>query len=105
MKLNTIISAVFLSLALLTGCATTSMATADGYKQAAAAAKASIKKAKSVGGEWRDAGKILKKAAKLAKKGDYAKAIKLAVKVERQGELGYKQSMAEKGAQPPSYLR
>lgn len=105
MKLNTIISATFLSLALLAGCATTPMATADGYKEAEAAAKASMKKAASVGGAWRDSGKILKKAAAAAKKKDYAKAIKLAGQVQRQGELGYKQSMAEKGAQPPSYLR
>ena len=105
MRLNTIISATFLSLALLTGCATTPMATADGFKEAEAAAKASIKKAASVGGEWRDSGKILKKAAAAAKKGNYAKAINLAVKAQNEGEMGYAQAMEEKGAQPPSYLR
>ena len=105
MKLNTIISATFLSLALLTGCATTPPATADGYKEAAAAAKAAIKKAASAGGEWRDSGKILKKAAAADKKKDYAKAIKLAAQAQSQGEMGYTQAMAERGAQPPSYLR
>lgn len=105
MKFNTIISAAFLSLALLAGCATTPMATADGFKEAEAAAKAAVKKAASVDGEWRDSGEFLKKAAAAAKSGDYAKAIDLAIKAQREGEMGYEQAMAEKGAQPPSYLR
>ncbi|MDH5435245.1 MAG: SoxXA-binding protein [Gammaproteobacteria bacterium] len=105
MKFNTIISAAFVSLALLAGCATTPMATADGFKEAEAAAKAAIKKAASVGGEWRDSGDFLKKAASAAKAGDYETAINLAIKAQREGEMGYAQAMAEKDAQPPSYLR
>ncbi|MDH5613489.1 MAG: hypothetical protein OEY35_00475, partial [Gammaproteobacteria bacterium] len=64
-----------------------------------------IKKAASVGGEWRDTGEILEKAAAAAKSGDYETAVKLASKAQHQGELGYQQAMAEKGAQPPSYMR
>ncbi len=74
------------------------------YEAVMAEAEAARKKAASVGGEWRDTGKILKSAATAAGKGDYATAIKLAKKAKRQGELGYEQAMAEKGAGNPPYL-
>ncbi|GMR08386.1 MAG: hypothetical protein BMS9Abin26_1391 [Gammaproteobacteria bacterium] len=64
--------------------------------QAIKAASAAKKKAASVGGEWRNTGKFIKKAKKAAKKGHFKKAIKLANKAKREGELGYKQAMAEK---------
>lgn len=68
------------------------------YEKARADAGAAVKKAKSVNGEWRDVGKILKKADKAADKGDYAQATKLANKAKAQGELGYAQAMAQKNA-------
>lgn len=64
-------------------------------ESAIAAAKAAVKKAASVGGEWRDSGKIIKQAEEALKKGDEAGAIKLANKARRQGELGYAQALAE----------
>ncbi|MGD9000531.1 MAG: LysM peptidoglycan-binding domain-containing protein [Granulosicoccaceae bacterium] len=64
-------------------------------EQACAAAEAARKKAKSVGGEWRDTGKIIKKAEAAMKAGDDAKAIKLCDQARRQGELGYAQALAE----------
>jgi nucleoid-associated protein YgaU len=63
-----------------------------------AAANAARKKAASVGGEWRDIGKILKKAKAALKKGDAATCVKLANKARRQGELGYAQALAERAA-------
>jgi nucleoid-associated protein YgaU len=96
--------AAFLSVGLLAGCASTEETSepapkADAQKSAAeaaiAAADAALKKAASVGGEWRDSRKILKKAEAALKKGDYAKAIKLANQARRQGELGYAQAMDE----------
>ncbi len=66
--------------------------------QAIKAASAAKKKAASVGGEWRNTGKFIKKAKKAAKKGHYKKAIKLANKAKREGELGYKQAMVEKAS-------
>ncbi len=62
------------------------------------------KKASAVGGEWRDTGKVIKKAEVAAKKGDYGTALKLANDAYRQGELGYQQAMSQKGAGFPSYL-
>jgi nucleoid-associated protein YgaU len=103
-KYLSLLLAAFLSVGLLAGCASTEEAgepasKADAQKSAAeaaiAAADAAIKKAASVGGEWRDSRKILKKAEAALKKGDYAKAIKLANQARRQGELGYAQAMDE----------
>lgn len=74
---------------------------------AAAVEKAdtSRKKAASVGGEWRDTGKLIKQAKAAAKKGDYKKALELANTAYRQGELGYRQAMDQKGAGFPPYMR
>ncbi len=58
-------------------------------------AEAARKKAASVGGEWRDIKKILKKAKKAHKAGNDAKCLKLATKARRQGELGYAQALRE----------
>ena len=64
------------------------------------AAKAARKKAASVGGEWRDIGKIIKKAEKLAENGNTAEAVKWANKARQQGIWGYEQAMAQKTAGP-----
>ena len=68
-----------------------------------AAAEAARKKAASVGGEWRDIGKILKKAKKALKAGDGSKCVKLANKARRQGEIGYAQALAERATAANSY--
>ncbi len=73
-------------------------------EQAIADAEAARKKAASVGGEWRDTGKMIKEAQDLVKTGEYDKAIKLANQARRQGELGYEQAVAEKNATFPSYV-
>ncbi|HFE48493.1 MAG TPA: SoxXA-binding protein [Chromatiaceae bacterium] len=77
---------------------------AEAYQQVLAEAKAAKKKAASVDGEWRDIGKILKKAEAAAKKGDYAKATKLAEYAKFQGEMGYKQAISQRGVGNPDYL-
>ncbi len=84
-----------------TACATNTEGSGKIDAKAAAAisaAKASKKKASSVGGEWRDTGKMIKKAEKLAEEGKTEKAIKMANKAEKQGQLGYKQANEQKGA-------
>ncbi len=68
------------------------------------AADAARKKAGSVGGEWRDTGKMLKQAKAAVKSGAYDKAIKLAEKAGRQGELGYTQATSQQKLQLPSYV-
>jgi nucleoid-associated protein YgaU len=92
--------AATLAITLISGCSTTEKKAAPPEAQVAAektiaSAKAAIKKAASVGGEWRDTGKILKRAQAAYDKGDYAGAMKDAVKAQRQAELGYKQAMDE----------
>lgn len=98
-------SAGILAAALVTGLPVTAWADekAD-FEKALAAAEAARKKAASVGGEWRDTGKFLKKAEATASEGDYTKAMKLAEKARRQGELGYEQALQEKDAGIPDYM-
>ncbi len=81
--------------------ASASSAEAD---QAIADAEAARKKAASVGGEWRDTGSMIKEAQDLVKSGEFDKAIKLANEAKLQGEMGYKQALAEKNASFPSYV-
>jgi hypothetical protein len=65
------------------------------------AAGAALKKARGVGGEWRDSNKkMLKKAKAAASKNDFKTAIKLANKAKFEGEMGYAQAMDEKNAGP-----
>ena len=73
-------------------------ADAAAAKSAIEAAEASLKKARSVEGEWRDAKKkMVKKAKAAASKGEFEKAIKLANKAKFEGEMGY---MEQKNAGP-----
>lgn len=76
----------------------------DDAEKAIAAAEAARKKAASVGGEWRDTGKMIKKAQAAMKAGELDKAVEIANKAARQGELGYTQAMAEVNAGFPSYM-
>ncbi len=69
------------------------------------AAEAARSKAKSVDGEWRDTGKMIKKAKAAVEKGAYDEAIKLAQKAKEQGELGYSQAVSQHELRIPSYLK
>jgi hypothetical protein len=68
------------------------------------AAEEARKKAGSVGGEWRDTGKMIKSAKTLAAAGEFEEAIKTAAAAKFQAERGYEQAMAEKGADFPEYM-
>lgn len=111
MNLKLLIASVIFSAGFIAGCAVPGQSKApDGaqkaaYEQAVKDAKSAIKQAASMGHEWRDSGKFLKDAAKAADAGDYDKAIKLANKAKREGELGYKQALAEKNSHPPAVLQ
>ena len=85
---------------LLTFSLSATAANKSDYNKAAASAKAAISKAKAANFEWRDSGKILKAAAKAAKSGNYNKAVKMANKAKRQGDLALAQSKAQAGAGP-----
>ena len=62
---------------------------------AIAAAKGARKQAISVGGEWRDTGKMIKKAEALLKKGKTEEAAKMAEAAEVQAMLGYMQATSQ----------
>jgi len=77
---------------------------AAAYEMALANANAAQKKAASVGGEWRDTGKLMKKAQEAAKAGDYANAKVLADKASFQYKAGYEQAQSQKNVGNPRYL-
>jgi len=91
-------SVALLSLGLITGCASTDEAAEDPNAiaaQAIADAKAANAEAKAVDYEWRDTGKLIKKAeAKLAE-GDTDGAIKLANQAETQANIAVSQAASE----------
>ena len=106
MKASNIIRSAVIALAL-SGLAVGAVQAGDDaaqFKQAIEKAEAAQKKAASVNGEWRDTGKIIKKAKAAAKKGDYTSAIKMANTAFRQGELGYQQAVEQQNADFPSYM-
>ena len=73
----------------------TSSAFAGSAEDAIADAKAAQKQAHSVGGEWRDTGKMIKKAEKLLSEGKTDEAEKMARAAEAQGMLGYMQATSQ----------
>lgn len=73
-------------------------------ESAIAAAEDARKKASSVDGEWRDTGKLIEQATKLLDTKEYAKAVAIADKAKRQGELGYEQAISQKDAGIPDYV-
>ena len=87
---------------LVFGCASygTANATQEDYNAAVADAKKSLKDAKEAKYEWRDSGKILDKADKAAKAGDFTTAIKLANQAKHQGDLALAQSKMQENAGP-----
>ena len=70
-------------------------ATYDAAFEAAAAAREAAAEA---GFEWRDTKKLLRQSLKLAKKGEYRKAIRLANRARRQGELALQQAREQETA-------
>jgi hypothetical protein len=68
-------------------------------------AEAARQKAASVGGEWRDTGKLIKKAKHAAKEENFTAAQVWAKQALHQGELGYQQAMQQKDVGFPSYLK
>ena len=102
-----IFTGIALATVILTGCASNGSTAAStpedaqaAYNAAVVAAKASLKTAKKAHFEWRDSGKMLKKADKAAKKGDFATATKLANKAKRQGVMALAQSKDQASAGP-----
>ena len=90
-KLSTIVAVMGASLVVAFAGNTVS-ADEKSFDASYEAAEAARKKAASMNYEWRDTGKILKKAKKAADKGDYETAEKLANKARMQGEMAVAQA-------------
>lgn len=96
---------IVLGLAIVLSSTLTMAANKKTAEAAIAAAETSRKNAASVEGEWRDTGKMIKKAEAAMKEGNFAKAVKLANSAKRQGKYGYEQAVAQKKLKIPSYLK
>ena len=93
--------AVACALALsLAACESTPTKSLDDANMAIQAAMKANGKAKKMYVEWRDTGKVLKKARKAKGKGDFDKAVKLAGKAERQAINAVAQANAQKNLKP-----
>jgi len=90
-------SVIALSLVACQSAPTKSLADANMALKSAMAANS---KAKKMYVEWRDTGKILKKARKAKGKGDFDAAVKLAGKAERQAISAVAQAEAQKNLKP-----
>ncbi len=98
--MKTIIKLVMASvLALsLAACQTAPTKTLADANMAIKAAMKANGVAKKMYVEWRDTGKLLKKARKAKGKGDFDKAVKLANKARRQAENAVAQAKAQRNA-------
>ncbi|HFE39516.1 MAG TPA: SoxXA-binding protein [Gammaproteobacteria bacterium] len=88
---------------LIQGCVstpTTNTIDPAAFANLAKQARIAIKKAKSVGGEWRNSTTILQNAELAAKAGNMKKAVKLVEQAKTQGELGYQQAIEQANAGP-----
>ncbi len=92
---NTLKHTVLAATLALTGAVFSSTAFAGAAEDAIADAKEAQKQANSVGGEWRDTKKMIKKAEQLLKEGKTAEAEKMAREAEAQGMLGYMQATSQ----------
>ena len=75
------------------------------FKAAFDAALVARRAAAEAGFEWRDTRKMLRQARKLARKGEYAKAVELANRARRQGELGVMQAEEQEAAWRAAVLK
>lgn len=75
------------------------------YKAVFDAALVARRAAAEAGFEWRDTRKMLRQARSLAKKGEYARAVELANRARRQGELAVMQAGEQEAAWRAAVLR
>lgn len=100
-KLAILVAAAF----MLTATSAFAAPTKKDVGAAVQAAVKAIESAKTVRSEWRHSYKILGKAKKAYRKGNMAKAMKLANQAERQGHAAHAQGMAEMHAGPGKNVR
>ncbi len=91
--MGTALRTVLLTATLFAG--NSNATTASEVEQLIREAAATLDKASSAGGEWRNSRKLLKKARAAAKEGNLNQAVLLASEAKREGELAYTQAKAE----------
>ena len=84
----------------LAACESTPTKNLNDANMALKAAMSANGKAKKMYVEWRDTGKILKKARAAKGKGKFDEAVKLAGQAERQAKNAVAQAMAQKNVKP-----
>ena len=84
----------------ISACASGPSHTKNDAKGAIAAAEHETMRANKKLYAWRDTGKIIKKAKKALKKGEYDKAVKLANKAKQQSTMALQQYAEQKNAGP-----
>jgi len=97
------IALLVVAIALTLSACSSSPDTAHNKNDAAAsitAAEEANTRAKKVNYEWRDTGKIIKKAKKAQQDGNYDMAVKLADKAKRQAQNAYKQYLEQRESKP-----
>lgn len=99
--MKTIIKLTAFALALsLAACSSAPTKTLDEANMALKSAMSANDAAKKMYVEWRDTGKLLKKARAAKGKGDFDEAVKLAGKAESQAKNAVAQANAQKDAGP-----
>ncbi len=98
-KLALLVAAIALTLSACSSSPEVSHTKGDATASITAAENAN-KRAKKVNYEWRDTGKIIKKAKKAQKDGNFDIAVKLADKAKRQAQNAYKQYLEQRNAKP-----
>ncbi len=98
-KLALLVAAIALTLSACSSSPEVSR-TKDDATASITAAQDANKRAKKVNYEWRDTGKIIKKAKKAQKDGNFDMAVKLADKAKRQAQKAYKQYLEQRNAKP-----
>ena len=87
----------FLGSLIMAGTATQVSADSQAeFERTYADAEATRNQAASVGGEWRDVGKMLSEAKKAAAAGDLKKANDLATRALNQSQLGHQQALDQR---------
>ena len=104
-RLRPLLAAVAVAAAFAAGAPRAPAGDAETFKAAYEAAVTARKAAAAAGFEWRDTKKMIRQAKKLAGKGEYGKAIELANKAKRQGDLGVKQAEEQETAWRAAVLK
>ncbi len=92
--------AVAAAIISLGGCASGMKHSEADASAAIAAAVSEEKRASKIGNQWRDTGKMIKKAKKALKDGKYDEAVKIANKAKKQSTNAIAQAESQKDAGP-----